>query len=489
MGMISAIVDKLNRAEGDLKVLVSQTDSGNKVFLQSGRSTHVDLRLRGKYPLEAPIFTQSLSTSSGIAHAIASVSALEDYLHIYPTETGLRIRQVLLDMAAIRSHIYHFYWQVLPDYLNIGHYKTFSQNDLSYYSGLYFKEKEVEDLSQEIGIKLLAHVNQAATVIDLLQKNLTLFGGKYPVIMNQVPGGVSNFSIPRSINMKVIRNLEICKPFIEETWPLDVKELVRNTPETIAVLGEKLNLISFGSLPIEINRGKTSNYSEGVLLDGKLEPVNELKITETVDNTFYLPIEKAERERKARYDFNKPGAITWIKGARYLGEPMLTGALPRMIVTHLAGGNLEISDKIGQIIDDLELTFEAPNCIASRLLAEVIESRIYLKNILRNLFDLDYSQETNRKTYFGFSEKGVGIGKIESPAGSLMHQVFIEDGQIVQYRIVSASNWNFAPTDSNGDSGEVEQDLNSLFKARKLTASTANRLLHSYYPLVLDGTQ
>lgn len=487
--MINPIVVRVPRIEGVLSVLLKPGDSGSRAVIESGQSTHLSLRLRNRYPLEAPQLTQSLSSSSSVAHAVASVSALEDYLHLYPTETGLRIRQVMLDLAAIRSHIYHFYWHLLPGYLNTEHMALFPHSERWFYSDVVIKSPDQKDLRPEVAFQFIQNVGKAAAAIDLLQKTIALFGGKFPVVMNQIPGGISNFSINRSLNMKAIRNLEQCKPFIEEIWPQDVRELIANTPDMVKVLSTRMNLISFGTSVIERNKGRTSNYSEGVLLNGKLEPVNELKITELIDNTFYLRLDKEGFETATSYDFNKPDARTWIKGARYDGQPMLTGAFSRMMVTHLAGGNLEISDKISQMVEDLELDMDSANCIASRLLSQLIESRIYLKNIFRNLFDIDSEQDTNRKTRFDFSADGVGVGKIESPAGSLLHQVYIKDNRIEHYRIVTSMNWNFAPMDSHGDSGEVEKELNSLLTSEGLTPVSTNRLLHAYYPVTLDGTQ
>ncbi len=487
--MINTLIDRLPRCEGYLKAVLSQSATGNEILLKSGRSTHLDINLRERFPLEALHLTQSLSERSCVAHAIASVSALEDYLKIYPTETALRIRQVLLDLSTIRSHIYHFYWEILPDYLNLDHYELIHKNDPNLYFGQAHKEKEEGDLDKETGEKLLGNISMAANVIDLLQKNMTMLGGKYPVIMNQIPGGVSNFSISRSLNMSVIRNLEFCKSFIEETWPQDLKEFIQNTPNSTIILEPGPNLISFGSLPIEQNRGKTSNYSEGVLLDGKLEPVNELKITEALTDSFYLPIEKSDNGPQKWYDLNKPGARTWIRGARYNEQTMITGALSRMMITHLVGGNLEISDIVSQMIDDLELTFESPNCTASRLLSEVLESRIYLKNIFKNLFEIGSDSETNRKTYYNFTSEGVGTGKIESPSGSLLHQVYISDNRIKNYMIISPMNWNFSPSDEEGKKGVVETELNRLVASQEPSPITITRHLHSYNTQILDGTR
>lgn len=487
--MNSVLIKRVPRVEGIMRVMLSQTAEQKSVYLKSGRSTHIRQLLTDRYPLESIQCAQSLSTHSCVAHAVASVAALEDYLHIYPTETSLRIRQVLLDLAAIRSHIQHFYWELLPDYLNIEHFQPFREKELWFYADVSFKDRNEGDLPLEAGRLMIPNVAEAARVLDLLQKTITLYSGKFPVIMNMVPGGISNFSISRDLNMKVIRNLDFCKRFIEEIWPLDIKSFIQNCPESVTVYSKDLNLLSFGSIRIEQNQGKTSNYSVGVYLNGKLEPVNELKITETLDNTFFLPVENNNEESRVTYNFKKPDARTWIRGARYDGETMLTGALSRMMVTYLVGGNLEISDKVGQMIDNLDLTFESPNCIASRVLAEVLESRLYLKNIFRNLFDLDHDGDLNRKIYFNFAAENVGVGKVEAPDGSLMHQVFIEDDKITAYRIISGMNWNFSPMDNELSSGIVEEELNSLIRKENYDPIQLSRILHSYNVHVLDGTQ
>ncbi|MBU3914637.1 nickel-dependent hydrogenase large subunit, partial [bacterium] len=401
----------------------------------------------------------------------------------------IKIRQILLQLSAIHSHIRHFYWELLPDYLNKQHYDRFSAKDLSFFAGTSYKEKEEGDLSLDIGANIIKNVSEAANTLDVLQKVVALLAGKYPIIMNQIPGGLTNISISRTIGMKIVRKLEQIKQFIEVSWSQDVKSFIQNLPDTVVILEKNPNLISFGSLSANRFKGKSSHYSGGVLLDGKLEPVNEIKITESLVNTFFLPIEKSNTESSAPYDFNKKGGKTWIKGARYDSEIMVTGALPRMLVTQIGGGNLEISDRVGQMIDDLELSLESPNCVASRILAEVFEGRFYLKNIFKNLLDFDHQAETNKKTSFNFYGKGVGVGRVESPGGALMHQVFIDDNRITQYRIITPMNWNFSPADESGKTGIVEKELNRLSEMDDLSKTQIIRILHSYNAQALDGTQ
>ncbi|MCP4753693.1 MAG: hypothetical protein GY866_22645 [Proteobacteria bacterium] len=487
--MNDVIIERLPRIEGNLRLVLSQTAQEQKVFLESGRSVFTEDRLVGKYPLEAIQQTQLLSAKSGVSHAIAAVSAIENYLQLDPTVAALQFRQILLQLSTLHSHIYHFYWEFLPDYLNTRHFKKGTVEILRFYIGYTPRAAEQGDLSRKIGGMIVGSIPEAANVLKRIQKAIALISGKYPVVMNLIPGGISNFSFSRVTIMKMIRQLERIKPFVESTWPQDVKMLIQDVPDTVNVLRKNVNLISFGLSLSGKLKEQDSYYSDGVLLDGKLEPMNELKITQSIANTFYLPIQKTDEGRTPSYDLKKPGARTWIKGARYDTETMLTGALSRMLVTHFGGSNMEISDRIGQMIDDLGLSTESPNCIASRLLAEVFEGRLYLKAILGSLLDLEYGAKLNRGISFDFSPNSTGLGKVEAPGGSLLHQVFIDDGRITQYSIVTPVNWNVSPIDDVGRTGIVESELNRLHEGTRLTAIRASRLLHSYNIQVLDGTK
>ncbi len=487
--MNRTIVERLPRAEGLLKVVQSEFEQDKSVFFESGRSRHIEKSLIGKYPLEAIQSTQLLSATSGVAHAVGAATALENYLQLDPTPSSLQIRQVMLQLSTLRAHILHFYFELAPDYLNSDHFE--SSDTLKPFLRFDFRpaEKKEGDLSIKAGIQILGHVNSASRALDILQQAITLITGKFPVVMNLIPGGVSNFRIDRVLLMKLTRSLEQIKPFIEVTWPGDVKTFIRDLPDTVTVPVKKVNLISFGSISSGKKEGADTIYSDGVLINGKLEPINELLITESLAHTYYVPVRKKGVPEQNGYDFNKEGARTWIKGARYDGESMLTGALSRMMITHFGGSNLEISDRVGKMIDDLGLTVESPNCTASRLLAEVFEGRFYIKSTLKLLLNYKSNQPLNRQTAFEFLKPGAGIGRIEAPGGSLLHQVFIKDDKITQYRIISAANWNFSTLDTNGKRGIVESELNAVLEKQDLSAELVSRIVHGYNAQILDGTQ
>ncbi|MFH2131002.1 MAG: nickel-dependent hydrogenase large subunit [bacterium] len=486
--MNRTIAEYVPRIEGKLKVVQSDLDQEKSVFLESNRSLHMEEDLAGRYPLEATQTPQMLSAVNGVAHALAAVSALENYLQLDPTPASLQIRQMMLQLTTLHSHIRHFYWDVLPDYLNKGHFDA--TTSLSAYLRFDFRPgvKKEKDLSLKAGQQILGHIQQAARALDELQKCIALIGGKYPVVMNLIPGGVTNFSIDRSLLMKILRSLEQVKAFIQETWPEDVKSFIRDLPETVAVPVKRVNLISFGSLPSGKGDGAEVFYSNGFVIDGKLEPINELLITESLLHTFYLPVGKGEDPERGGFDINKAGGRTWMKGARYDGEPMMTGALSRMMITLIGGSHMEISDRAGKMIEDLGLSVESPNCSASRLLAEVLEARFYIRSILNLLLNFDITQPLNQKTAFDFSKPGSGSGRVESPGGAMLHQVFINDNRITQYRIVSSANWNFSTIDRNGKTGVVERELNSVLEKEALSIAKVNRIVHSYNAQILEGT-
>lgn len=481
------LIERLPRIEGNLRVVISETDQENLAHLESGRSLHIKSMLQGRYPLEAIELTQRLSAKSSVAHAIASTMALENYLQLDPTPAALQIRNVLIQLSTLYSHIHHFYWEMLPDYLSVVHFKGEAQKFLKYYIGYTPLKKTPGDLSKSVGQALLSKLPIAFNTLNILQKTLTIPTGKFPVIMNMIPGGVTNSSFDRVLIMEMVRNLESIKFFVEEVWPKATKLFIQNRPESVQIYEKRVNLLSFGSLPSGTIKDQYNHYSDGVLIDGKLEPINELKITESMDSTYFLPFDKITARESKRFDLKKEDARTWLTGARYDTETMLTGALSRMLVTHFGGG-LGISDRMSQMLDDLGLTTESPNCIATRLLAEVVEGRLYLKSIFGILLDLDYKAPLNRKTPFDFSGNGTGVGKMEAPGGALLHQVYINNNKITQYRIVSPVNWNFSPGDASGKMGIVETELNKLLETGKLSAERARRLIYSYNTQILDGT-
>ncbi|MDT8446769.1 MAG: nickel-dependent hydrogenase large subunit [bacterium] len=486
---MKSLIERVPNIEGLLKVSVETDGEEGRVLLQSGRTLHMEGRLFGKSPLEAVQLTQTLSAKNGVAHGLAAALALENFLQIKPTYGGQKIRQIMLQLSTLHAHISHFYFEVLPDYLNQRHFKAQGLLRASFFPALAMREEAPGDLGHESGRLILSHLPQVVTCLGKLQQCLGLLGGKFPIVMNLIPGGVTNQQVSRDQVMRLLRLLEGIKQTVEVTWPGDLRALIGATPELAQGLGENQQLISFGSMDIENAKDDPSYYTSGVYLDGKLEPLNAAKVTESFVDTYYRSADNKSLSNDLIYDLNKKEAKTWIKAARYEIEVMQTGPLARMLVTHYGGGNVQISDSISAWIEDLGLSSDRANSAASRLLAEAFEGRFLMLSLFKSLMGFDFSQKLNLQRPLAFSGRGTGTGLVEAPSGSLMHQVFIGEGAITGYRIVAPANWTLSSRDEFGKTGLVESELNRLSENNPIKPLTANRILHSYYAMALDATQ
>jgi len=481
---------KIPNLEGLLKVSYLEEEEGKKrFFLQSGRTLHLEGRLFGKYPLEAALHSQSLSARSGVAHGIAAVTALENYLGVAPTDGGQLVRKVMLYFSTLQAHLEHFYFEVLPDYLNEKHFRGQGLVRAKYFPDLMMREATEGDFGVEGGKKILEQLPQIREALAYLQQSLALLGGKFPVVMNLIPGGVSNVKISKSVIMKLVRNLEKVKPVVEHIWPENVKALIVASPDLLKVMEGEQQLISYGSLRIQNGKDDPSYYTPGVYLDGKLEPLNLAKITESFSDTYYREADNQSLSNDLIFDLNKTGATTWIKAARYETEVMQTGPLARMLVTHFGGGNLKISDSISAWIEDLGLSIGNSNSGAARLMAAAFEGRFLMESLYASLFEFDFEAALSLKQPFNFSARGSGIGLVEAPGGALLHQVHIEAGMITGYRIISPSNWTLSSRDEFGKTGLVELEINQLYASNPLDPNLSSRVVHSYFGSSTDATQ
>ncbi len=484
--MENRLIRHISDREGKISVFTKDSQESEIAFLKSNRSTHLEQELENRHPIEAIQLIQQLSVKSGVAHGLAATMALEEYLEIEPTKLARQIRQIMQLLSTIRSHLHHFYWEILPDYIN----SNYLLDELKpFYINTDLHSPHTDDIDILPAQEILSHLPDAHKAIDHLQKIIALFGGKFPVVMNLIPGGVTNFSIGKKDVMSSIRHMEQIREFVEFTWAEDVKTLIAQVPSSTQVLDDNLSLISFGSLITGDHKQENEFYSAGVLLDDKIQPINDFKITESLNHTYYRLITKLEGDQDMYFDLKKNDAYTWIKGARYDSETMYTGALARMLITHFGGGNIEISGIVHGMIKVLKLPQESPNCLASRLLAEVIEARFYFRDILSILMDINNEGDSNLKQRFDFSEEKAGTGKIEAPGGSLFHKVFIKNNKIEKYRILSSMNWNFSTFDEFNKTGIVERELNKALQSNNLTPAFCSKLINSYYVQVQDGTQ
>jgi len=118
---ISVNVEYLTRVEGHGNIVVDVKDGVLKKceldIVEAPR--FFEGMLRGRSIFEAQHITSRICGICACAHTLASVQAAEDALGIVPTDQTNRLRELLLDMEILDSHILHIYLLAVPDLLGV----------------------------------------------------------------------------------------------------------------------------------------------------------------------------------------------------------------------------------------------------------------------------------------------------------------------------------------------------------------------------------
>ncbi|HPR52263.1 MAG TPA: Ni/Fe hydrogenase subunit alpha [Deltaproteobacteria bacterium] len=118
---ISVNVEYLTRVEGHGNIVVDVKDGVlkkcNLEIVEAPR--FFEGMLRGRSIFEAQHITSRICGICACAHTLASVQAAEDALGIVPTDQTNRLRELLLDMEILDSHILHIYLLAAPDLLGV----------------------------------------------------------------------------------------------------------------------------------------------------------------------------------------------------------------------------------------------------------------------------------------------------------------------------------------------------------------------------------
>ena len=455
---------RLPRIEGDVALF---RDDQGRILLTGAPTLDFEGLVRGKGGLDASMRTQHVSADSGIAHALASMEAWEAAGQLPVAENGRALRGVLHTASLLHAHLRHFYIQLLPDYLpeatlldyTGGHTalnrirKAVSGRGKGHWTRHGFEHPFT---LPEINL-LWEHRAQAMEALGLLQRMMAVIGGKFPMAMSIVPGGV-NLLLSESRILQLRRLLEILRLELTDTPMADGELLVKRHP-VLAGLGEGgLSLLSAGSGEDEsvLDGGL---FPSGILLEGKLEPYSALS-TESIDRAFYSISPTGEGGGRPVSDPDKPGAYSWVKAPRYQGLVLEAGPIARMAIAYLSGERLWDPKLVERVESLLRRPLARANTVGGRILARMGETGGLLSLIESQLDQLDPGQPSVSTEQGSGRFSGEGTGTLEAPAGTLSHRTVVDKGRIAYYDIVTPNTWNGSPQDQNGRSGALETALN-----------------------------
>jgi Ni,Fe-hydrogenase I large subunit len=487
---------RLTRVEGGL--LLEQGPDG-QIRLPASAPRGFERRLIGRGPLEAVFLCQQITADGGIAHALASVTAWEQAGAVPVAENGRQLRELLLAISLAHAHLRHFYLGALPDYLpwgTLADYEGSSEVLLELRASLaerprrdWTRQSFEHPFTAEERDRLWEHRAHAIRQLGVLQRMLAVLGGKYPVAMSLVPGGI-NLDLNEQVLLKLRAYLGEVRRFLEEQVLDDGLLLVRRYPGLKSLGRGVPDFLCTGSGEDEAAL-EGALFPSGVVRADRLEPFAAVA-TESIRSAFYrIRAQGSSGGTATQPQPDKQDAYSWIKAPRYQGKPMETGPFARLVITYLSGARMSRPELVDELERQLGTSVRRSNTVAGRLLARVGELGTLMERAETLLDQIDPVQPTVSADIDPFHVSGEGLSLLESPAGSLQHRVILERGRIVHYDIVSPCTWNGAPRDEQNLAGSLETALSQagLDLGDAGQQRVASRIVQSFAFSATDAVQ
>lgn len=245
------------RVEGHL--LLVQADDG-QIRVQGSRTRDLERWLWGREPRDAIFAVQSFCADSGVSHALAATLALDDAMQRSMTPNASAARDLLHSLSLLHAHLRNLYWQVLPDYLPPGALRNY-RGTVSPLEAVAAR-LTASDPPDWAGVRrhpftageadhLLERTNRVTVALGQLQQMMAVLGGKYPVVMSLVPGGMT-IRLGEADVLRLERLLVQVRRVAREAVMADVLTILKQVP-ALAVRGEGgVDYLSAGSLGADI---------------------------------------------------------------------------------------------------------------------------------------------------------------------------------------------------------------------------------------------
>lgn len=478
---------RIYRVEGGMEL--ERTDRG-VIRIQGGAPRIFERLLLRKRPRDAVFLSQQISADSGISHATAFLNAWESAGKISPPSNAKTLREILHLLSLLHAHLRQFYMQALPDYLPPGSLAKYggahpvllkmkaglSSAPTSHWTNTLFT---VPLTSRETDL-LWEHVARSQEVMIVLGRMIALIGGKFPVVMSLVPGGMSCSLGPS--RLLVLRDyLESVYQFLDAVPFQDGELLVSRWPEL-----NKLGRASDGFLSVGSGEDATAVESalfpSGVLIAENLEPFAP-EITESIHRAFYRIPNRPSPDGLVPLPFaDKAGAYSWIKAPRFQNRVLETGSLARFLISDMSGGKVWPPRLLQSLKSVLGRGIQRWGGVAGRMMTRLAEVRILADRVNTLIGQLDPDRPLFDPAQNAESVSGEGRGYAEGPGGAIQHRLILENGLIAHLGIISSSTWNGTPSDERNQTGPIEMALEKGdFDLDRISDKLSmSRIVHSF---------
>ena len=414
-----AIKQLIEKIEGEAELDFTFNDGQiEDVKINFGFYRGIEEILRGKDARDALVISPRVCGICNHAHLIASVRAIEDGYRKAGTKVELSnkakdIREFTLACELIQNHIKWLYMTILPQL-----------------------ESHVGQRSEE------NYAIKASYLSSTITKALAIFAGQWPHSSYAVVGGVS--CDPTHVEVLQAESLveESIRFFEQVVTGMHLEEYL--SLESVTQLSQIGG--DFGKLfyMLESNDMATIGKSHDRFIVFGESPVSSSA------KSIGTQLSKVD----VRYVQESTQENTMAKAVEYKKRLYEVGSLSRGMVAKRP------------IVKSLHKRYK--DALMTRVFSRVDEVGVLLnicKNLLQNLM-LDEPSCTLPLNKMALNFEGVGI--VEAARGSLIHKTKVEEGKIVNYEIITPTQWNL----SHGTKEEQGVAIKAMVGSKSIEEAT-----------------
>jgi Ni,Fe-hydrogenase I large subunit len=470
------VIDPITRIEGHLKIEVEVENGKVKDAWSSGTMARgFETLLRGKDPRDASYVTSRFCGVCYSVHQLTSARALDKAFGAQVPWGGTLLRNLAMGAQYIYDHVLHFYHLSALDYIDIMAIANYKGKDKGLLSvkdkimGLVkahdtfpltprYKPGEYCVNDPDMVISAVKHYIDALSMHAKARNMGAIFGGRTPHYQSIVVGGFTQYP---DINMvaRFRSMLDEQATFVNEVYIPDVLAFGTGPLFPLAKMGlggGHHNYLSYGALEKNPD-GTDLVFPPGVIIgfgpqNGKVHPVDQEKITESVKYAWYKQETPQHPYNGAQeFDLDRKGAYSFVKAPRYDGQPMEVGPLARMIIAK----NPTLLGLVKQGVKPGTVARHAARAIETKLVVDACYK--WCDDLLDAMTKPGF--KIHDTDHWEPPETGMGMGFYEAPRGALGHWIKIKNKKIYNYQAVVPSTWNASPRDEKQVRGQYEESL------------------------------
>ncbi|MDA8141764.1 MAG: nickel-dependent hydrogenase large subunit [Desulfobacteraceae bacterium] len=491
----------ITRIEGHLNV---RTFVENGVIMDAQCISEMfrgfEIILRGRDPLDAQQITQRICGVCPYAHAIASCYAQEAAYGLKVPKNGRILHNLIQGANHLYDYLLQFYQLSALDFVDVTAIVQYRGNDadllkvkewvqfqtqsgMSYPAAPFLPRlsgQYIDDV--ELNIGALKHYLEAMALQKKANQAAAIFGGKFPHATAIFPGGCSQ-EARIDLIMAYQALIREVRDFYRDKYVPDVAAVAAKFPKYWEIGASKGGFLSFGHLPLSPESGAKRLLAAGILLDGRVAPVDFNLIRQ---DTKYSKYDSASglkvRDSDTSPSSHKDGAYSWTKAPRYNGRMVEVGPAARVLVDYLQGHNAAIKKSVDHFIAWARITPEKLNSVLGRHLSRAILGLAIADFLLEESERIDIGAPTMADIEIPAS--GEGFGAAEASRGALLHYIRIENHKVEKYECVVPTTWNCSPRDDMGTPGALESALIGTKVSDPEAQMEAVRIVHSFDPCI-----